>query len=392
MKNHKLIISVAALALIPTSLYAKKMPSTQPVIKCGITRTCIAIQPNPDIKLGMIPTTKQPIQIALLLDTSNSMDGLINQTRNQLWQVINSLSDKSESIQVALYEYGNSNIPMSEQYVRQVVPFTSDLDLLSEKLFSLKTNGGTEMTAAAFKATLNELEWKKDDSVIKNIFIAGNESFTQGQLDPYTILDLLTEKDIKVNTIFCGDNNQGKHLGWEKGAITGKGNYMSIEQDRQARHIPTPYDQRIQKLNKELNKTYVPYGSTGEAKKLRQTSNDLAAESSSVSGFLDRVSTKSTKTYNNTSWDFVDLYKKDKDKALALTEKELPTEYKGLTKEERIQKVEKEVKIRQNLQKEIKELGQNRNEFVENEKKKQNIKPSGLQKAITESINQQIKK
>jgi len=31
------------------------------------------------------------IQIALLLDTSNSMDGLINQARSQLWAIVNSL-------------------------------------------------------------------------------------------------------------------------------------------------------------------------------------------------------------------------------------------------------------------------------------------------------------
>ena len=32
------------------------------------------------------------IQLAIVLDTSNSMDGLIDQTRNQLWQVVNEFS------------------------------------------------------------------------------------------------------------------------------------------------------------------------------------------------------------------------------------------------------------------------------------------------------------
>ena len=31
------------------------------------------------------------IQIAILLDSSNSMDGLIDQTRSQLWNVVNAL-------------------------------------------------------------------------------------------------------------------------------------------------------------------------------------------------------------------------------------------------------------------------------------------------------------
>jgi hypothetical protein len=32
------------------------------------------------------------VQIALLLDTSNSMDGLIDQARSQLWRVVNERS------------------------------------------------------------------------------------------------------------------------------------------------------------------------------------------------------------------------------------------------------------------------------------------------------------
>ena len=32
------------------------------------------------------------IQLAILLDTSSSMSGLINQSRNQLWQVVNEFS------------------------------------------------------------------------------------------------------------------------------------------------------------------------------------------------------------------------------------------------------------------------------------------------------------
>ena len=38
------------------------------------------------------PTSAPKIQLAILLDTSGSMDGLIDQTRNQLWQVVNELS------------------------------------------------------------------------------------------------------------------------------------------------------------------------------------------------------------------------------------------------------------------------------------------------------------
>ena len=58
---------------------------------------------------------KQTIKVALLLDTSNSMDGLISQAKAQLWEIVNELSYAKYGIQkpdleIALYEYGLSLI------------------------------------------------------------------------------------------------------------------------------------------------------------------------------------------------------------------------------------------------------------------------------------------
>ena len=84
------------------------------------------------------------IQLALLLDTSNSMDGLIDQTKSQLWMLVNELGEtkrggETPQIELALYEYGNRNISVSKGYIRQVMSLTTDLDGVSEKLFALKT-------------------------------------------------------------------------------------------------------------------------------------------------------------------------------------------------------------------------------------------------------------
>ena len=87
------------------------------------------------------------IQVAILLDTSNSMDGLINQARTQLWKIVNEftiirLGGKTPKLEVALYEYGNNGLPAQESFLRMVVPLTGDLDKVSEAMFALKTNGG----------------------------------------------------------------------------------------------------------------------------------------------------------------------------------------------------------------------------------------------------------
>src|SRR5262245_51242775 len=84
------------------------------------------------------------IQVALLLDTSSSMDGLIGQAKTQLWKIVNELSAAKKDgvrpvLEIALYEYGKSTLSAGEGYIRQILPLTGDLDKVSEELFALTT-------------------------------------------------------------------------------------------------------------------------------------------------------------------------------------------------------------------------------------------------------------
>ena len=56
------------------------------------------------------PPANNKIKIALLLDTSSSMDGLIEQAKSQLWKLVNELSkfnyqNEKPELEIALYEY-----------------------------------------------------------------------------------------------------------------------------------------------------------------------------------------------------------------------------------------------------------------------------------------------
>ena len=90
------------------------------------------------------PPSKHSIRVALLLDTSNSMDGLIDQAKAQLWEIVNELSyakcrHEQPNLQIALYEYGNDNLSAKTGYIRKILGFTNDLDEVSKELFSLTT-------------------------------------------------------------------------------------------------------------------------------------------------------------------------------------------------------------------------------------------------------------
>jgi hypothetical protein len=125
------------------------------------------------------------IQVALLLDTSNSMDGLIDQAKSQLWKMVNELATtkkngQAPNIEIALYEYGNDGLPGSEGHIRQVTPLTADLDMVSEKLFGLVTNGGSEYCGYVINRAVKQLSWSDQNDDLKIIIIAGNEPFDQG--------------------------------------------------------------------------------------------------------------------------------------------------------------------------------------------------------------------
>ncbi|MFC1852326.1 VWA domain-containing protein, partial [candidate division CSSED10-310 bacterium] len=176
-----------------------------------------------------------------LLDTSNSMDGLIDQAKTQLWKIVNELArakrdGKSINLQVALYEYGKDGLPKGEGYLRMIAPLTVDLDRISDELFKLKTNGGSEFCGKVIQEAVSGLQWSKSSEELKLIFIAGNEPFTQGTVNYQTACRAAISKGIIVNTIFCGAFQQGVKTKWKDGADLADGKYMNILSPRKMRN------------------------------------------------------------------------------------------------------------------------------------------------------------
>lgn len=329
------------------------------------------------------------IQVAILLDTSGSMDGLIDQAKSRLWNIVNTLTTlkfkgKTPKIEIALYEYGNDNISSRKNYIRQVTPLTTDLDLLSEKLFALTTNGGSEYCGAVIAEAVKSLEWGSRDADMKLIYIAGNEPFTQGPVNYKNAIAQALDNKIFVNTILCG--NWGDSA-WSDAAARGKGKHFTIDHNRRVRYYATPYDDRISECNVKLNDTYVSYGRVGVAKKESQVAQDANAQKMSSSNYVERAVSKTKKAYSNSSWDLVDKIKEDKDVINNLKESELPKELKGKSKEEIEKFVVQKEKERTTIQKEIAELAQKRQAYIDEQMEKDGeAEGDDLGKAINQSI------
>lgn len=335
------------------------------------------------------------IKVALLLDTSNSMDGLIDQAKAQLWELVNELSyarcgnDITPSLEIALYEYGNDRLNAREGYIRQVSGFTNDLDDISGKLFELSTNGGSEYCGKVIQTTLNQLNWGEKPNDLNLIFIAGNEPFNQGPVNYMDAAGNACAKDVTVNTIFCGNYNEGARTHWKKGATLTHGDYIAIDHDKKTVHMPSPYDDRILEKNEKLNKTYVQYGSLGKTKALAQATQDSNASQYGQANAVKRAVSKSSHFYKNSSWDLVDAIEEEQVQLEELDDTALPQELRGKTTHEIKQYIAAKQKEREAIQKEIATLNKKRLEYLATQQKSSD---NQLRNAMLDAIKKQATK
>lgn len=347
------VVAFAALSAVAPVAFAGPPPFARPPF---------ASQPKPDVD------HRPRVQIALLLDTSNSMDGLIFQARTQLWTIVNELSRAKRDghrprLEVALYEYGNNRLSPGEGYIRRVSGFTDDLDLISERLWQLTTNGGSEFCGHVIKNSVEELAWSDSPKTYKAIFIAGNEPFTQGEVDYRAAIARAVGKGIVVNTIHCGTRDDGLNGQWADGAKRGEGEFMWIDQERRRRVPRCPQDDEIAALSLKLNETYIPYGrlgSEGVARQAAQDANVATPAAAETGASLQRALVKAGGGYNNAAWDLVDAVREGKLRLDDVKDEDLPPALRDLPPDRRAAYVAEQQRQRDELAARIQQLNADR--------------------------------
>lgn len=318
---------------------------------------------------GAPPAHAPRVQIALLLDTSGSMNGLIDQARSQLWSVVNEFAaarrgGQAVELQVALYEYGNDRIPAARGHVRQVLPFTTDLDRVSEELFALTILGGEEYCGLVIQTALDELRWSTSPGDLKAVFIAGNEPFSQGPVDFRRVSARAHARDIAINTIHCGPRAVGEGTGWSEGARLADGTFGVLDQDRAVAYVPAPQDDEIARLSGALNGTYIPYGAEGAAGQARQKAQDSNASNANKGASINRAFTKATGLYSNSVWDLVDAVNNQKVDLDSVKAAELPPALQNLTPDQRRAVVKEKTEERARIQARLQDLEKDRKAYL----------------------------
>lgn len=372
LRRHSLTL-VAALGGAVGVAYAAHHHAA-PAAPPGSSLTALVAGARPPAELPR-DTVVDTVQIALLLDTSSSMDGLINQARSHLWNVVEQMGRMTRVVdgkvrgvrlELALYEYGNSRLSAADGYLRQVLPLTGDLDRVSEALHGLTTMGGEEYAGQVITTAVHELAWSSDPGALRYVFVAGNEGFDQGRVSATTAMEAARAKDIAVQLIYCGDQEPS----WDAAAHLAGSDLTTIDQDQVARHIAAPQDDELVRLGAELNGTYLAYGAEGQAASARQQAADAASARLGAKVAIERSVLKSKASYDNAGWDVVDASERDAGFLAGASDDQLPAELRGKTLDEKKKLVADKAAARSALKARIAKLEAERAAFVTAEEAK----------------------
>lgn len=359
----------------------------------GATRISWEAPPDGALPPDGDPRPQRVIDLAVCLDTSNSMDNLIDSARMKLWQIVTELARARPTprLRVGLLSYGTPSYGAHTGWVRVEIDLTDDLDAVYDRLMALRTDGGTEYVARVTSRAVEALSWDRRNDTLRMIFVAGNESADQDPDIPTARAARTAEaRDIIVNTIYCGAERNADASGYRRFASLAHGRFAAIDQSSGIRVVRTPFDSELARLGVELNTTYIAYGRRGREFAANQKRQDANAAGLSVAVAAQRASAKSCKLYRNTGWDLVDATKEKGFRLEDLQAEELPAEMRPMSAEEREAYVEKMARRRGGIQAEIQRLTKLRSKHVAKEMKERGAGAKGsFDLAVSETVRVQ---
>jgi len=323
------------------------------------------------------------VDAVIVLDVSESMQGLIDSARLKLWEIVNdlALSEPAPRLRVALISYGHPDHDARAGWVRVEAPLSPDLDLVSQRLFELESEGGTEYVARAVRIALDRLSWSESRDALKLVFVAGNERADQ---DPQVRMedvgaDAVT-RSVLVSAIFCGRGEDEAAQSWRDLARFADGSFATIDQRAGTIAVKTPFDADLAELSAELNETFVPLGEEGRKRVENLAGQDRNAEKMSPSAAATRAATKSSPLFSS-GWDLVDAVESGEVRVVDVARDDLPEDLREMSPSELEIYVDTMGARREDLRRKIEDLAEQRRQFL-GARANAGAKPAGESRAF----------
>jgi Mg-chelatase subunit ChlD len=396
MRTKPLAIGI----FVATAATITYFPAIQEAV--ATTARMIKVPPtaiNPSTLAPVVANQRPQIEVVFVLDTTGSMGGLITAAKEKIWSIASTMASAQSApdIKMGLVAYRDRG----DAYVTQTIPLSSDLDSMYAKLMDFQAEGGgdgPESVNQALHDAVDKISWSQNTNTYKVIFLVGDAPPHMDYQDdikyPVTVA-LAKQKGIIVNAIQCGGDTSTT-ADWQHVASLGLGSYFQVEQSGNAVAIATPYDKKLSELSSKLDQTRLYYGNDEEkakqASKMAAT-DKLHKEASTESKarratFNASASGKANLLGEN---ELVDAVTSGKLKLSSLPKKSLPESLQAMSPAAQEEFVGKTKKERSGLESEIKQLAEQRNDYLRQKVVAEGGKKDSLDAKLYGAIRSQAK-
>lgn len=227
------------------------------------------IQVDPPINHHI--TANPRIDVVFVLDTTGSMGGLLQTAKEKIWSIATTMASAQQTpeIRIGLVAYRDRG----DSYVTKIVDLSDDLDSVYAKLMDFEANGGGDTPESVNKAlydAVHNMSWSQEDQAYQVIFLIGDAPphMDYNEVRYPQIVASALEKGIVINTIQCGDIPSAIEP-WTQIASLGHGIFFQVEQAGGSVAYTTPFDEEIADLSAKLDDTRLYYGTEEEKEKMR---------------------------------------------------------------------------------------------------------------------------
>lgn len=332
------------------------------------------------------------IEVCFVLDTTGSMGGLIEGAKLKIWSIANQMvsAKPTPRLKIALIGYRDRG----DEYVTRFYDLSEDIDAVYANLQKFQAGGGgdtPESVNQALHEAVAKVAWSADRGVLKIIFLVGDcpphMDYPDDVKYPKTC-EAAVKKDLIINTVQCGNHGETTPV-WQDIAGRAEGKFVAIGQSGDMQVVSTPMDAELAKLNAEVGRTLVPYGS--ERKRGEVMAKQVAAEAAAAPAAADRLAyNASTGKAVQGGGDLVDDLKDNRVKLEEVKADELPAEMKNLTKEQQAAYLKAKAEERRKIQARIAELVKKRQEYINEEMRKAAGK-GGFDEQVRAIVTEQAK-
>jgi len=318
---------------------------------------------------------QKKIQVVFVLDVTGSMSGLIATAKEKIWSIANNFASAKPTpeIYMGIVAYRDRG----DDFVTQVIELTTDLDMVYEKLMLFQAQGGgdtPESVNAALYDAINTIKWDLDKNTYRTVFLVGDAPPQMTYRDDvkYELTcGVAKQKDIPINTIRLGSITEAKPH-WVKIAEMTKGEYFELDAAGSDVAVKTPYDGDIAKLSAELDNTRIYYGSVAmqtvqEERVVRSKDINAEASESAVARRASYNLSGSGKDKFFGDNELINDMEKGTVKLQDLKEDEMPLAMQKMNEKEQEEYVNQMLTKRKDLEKQLTELNQKRNEYIKNQ-------------------------